>query len=357
MNIIIAQGFNKKNFSNIAGNIFFLENFSNDFYKIIFLENENSIEFTNLNSFIIIRNKSFKINIFQKIHDLFNFYNLILKNIDRKNSNKILTYMTPLYSFLLIPLKLFYKIKIYTWYSHISASGIISKISLFFTDLILTASNEIQSYYPDKTLLIPNFYLSKFFYKTKFYTSLKKKREINICLISRITRVKKIDFFIDLISKSRDLKQNKIKINIVGDPITNDDNKYINELKKKIKNLNSEKFHFNFLNSMPINLLNDFMITQDININMQEKGGMGKSIIESFASGLIILFKTPIYDRHLNKDLIDIMKFDNNNFINKLFNILEMNQSELNQISKKISSFAHNNFSDQAFFNRIKKIF
>lgn len=245
-----------------------------------------------------------------RIKYLINFYKYIWQ--ERKNYDAVLVHMNKEY---VILGGWYWRLagkKIALWYVHKQA-GFRLKLAEKIANVIFTASPESFKLKSSKLKIIGHgIDLNKFYYSP----GAKSDGNFKIIYIGRISGIKNQKLLIEAINILVNKKGIKnIKVNLVGNPIYQEDNDYKNELAKQIKN-NQLENHIQFIGSVPNKDMARVYRQADLSVNLCPTGGTDKAVLESLASG------TPVIA--LNKVFVNIFKGYEKYFILETADPLEL---------------------------------
>lgn len=109
-----------------------------------------------------------------------------------------------------------------------------------------------------------------------------------IISVGRITRIKNLDTLVKAVGFLRGKFSQKFVVELVGEPVTNDDREYKKELEEIIKNLSLQEI-VKFTGVRFYGQLPDLYCQSDLLINLAPTGGLDKVVLEAMSSGLPIL--------------------------------------------------------------------
>lgn len=223
-----------------------------------------------------------------KLRYIYRFYKYIWS--ERDNYDAVFVHMNPIYIVLGGLIWKFLNKKIGLWYTHKSVD-IKLRIAEKLVNNIFTASNK-SFRLNTKKVKIMGHGIDVDYFKTQ---KLKVKSEkINILHIGRISRTKNIHLFIKV---AEILKKDRIKfvVNIVGGPITNEDQNYFKRLKEDIADKKLTEY-FNFVGAVPPSEISSYYKKNDILINLSDTGSMDKVVLEAIISEIQILVSNEAFE-------------------------------------------------------------
>jgi len=221
--------------------------------------------------------------------------------------------------------------KIITWYSHKDVPKN-AKFVLNNSDLVLTASPEVFSIYPSKSLFIHSIVLPN--NADICRCKLQKQSKRDLVFLGRFSRVKRLDLFVEVALEAANLGL------IDGVRIMANSHEKDIELMVKNKLINC-KVPVEITVNGQLKDIYSFFQPGDIYFNAQDKCGIGKAMLEACAIGIEVIVacnqlqeivKTisdrTIYGKVEVKKVISILK-----------NVLELNIEEsISQSQKRINS-------------------
>lgn len=218
-----------------------------------------------------------------RIKYLFNFYKYIW--YERKNYDVVFVHMNPIYICLAGLYWRFLGKKILLWYTHKQIDFKL-KIAEKISHVIVTASDKsFQILSKKKRVVGHGIDLQKFIYKENYVYN---DNLINIVHVGRITPIKNIEVLINALHLLNSSWDRKVRVILVGAPVTKEDVLYFEKIKKIIKDLNlSDKVFFE--GSISYDKIYSIYTKADITVNLTPTGGLDKVVIESIASGVPVL--------------------------------------------------------------------
>jgi glycosyltransferase involved in cell wall biosynthesis len=176
---------------------------------------------------------------------------------------------------------------------------------------------------------------------TKKFTFSEKTfdKPLSLLYVGRITKIKNID---TIFNGLRNLLDNGIKIeslSLIGEPITQKDQIYTQELHVLAKNLSLETY-IKWLNSVPNYKMSGIYSEAQISINASPDGGMDKSVLESIASGCATFVSNSAFEK-LFENYSSDFKYKSRDSVD---------------LTQKIISFLKNENKDKLIFDLSKKV-
>ncbi len=195
--------------------------------------------------------KVYSINTHNRFLEVSRFYKLSNEILKNENIDFIFPHMYTEFSLLIWPLAKIYRKPIVTWYAH-SVVNLRIKLVNMLVNKIVTSTKEGCKIKTNKLVVIGQGV------NTDYFKPLNKKKKEKILLtLGRIGKVKNLD---DLIKAIKAIKNAKLLI--VGDPVSEKDAIYLDELKKLVKDLelNNVEFHKGIPFSETLNYYNNAVI-------------------------------------------------------------------------------------------------
>lgn len=222
-----------------------------------------------------------------KLFKLFELYKLVIPILLKNKINFCYVYMGNIFPIILLPLKLFFKFKIITWYGHLS-KNILSLISLkYFTNIWLSSDDVYNIYNLKNFINIGHGVDKKKFFSFNDY----QKRSNSLVCVGRISKIKNINLLIESIYLLKKINNINLKLIIIGAPYLNDDHIYKTYLLELIKTLKLQK-NIEFLGHLSLSQINEVYNKYKFYITACP-GGLGKSGIEGIHSGCVPIIAEP----------------------------------------------------------------
>jgi len=300
-----------------------------------------NIEYQNVKIYGITKvNKSTKFNKYKQIK------NIIKKLTMETNYDLCFSHMSPL----LIVLTSIYskknKIPKVLWYTHPKpkelSKRVILRLSLFFSNKVVTASNSSFPYKSKKVNIVGHAIDYELF-QNKRNTLLNK----DFIILSRISKSKNIELVLDSFLDSK-FKNNLITI--VGDSVTSQDEEY----KKFLQN--RYKFNDNviFEGKVPHNSLPNVLRNYSFHINATTSGFYDKSVLETLSAGLFNFYSNTDYNKLFSDEMTAFTNFklNNSSLTDKLNAVYDLKEDTLLEIVKLGQKNASNE-SIRTIFDRV----
>lgn len=223
-----------------------------------------------------------------KISYIFNFYKYIWN--ERENYDAVFVHMNPIY---IVLGGLFWKLwkkKISLWYTHKSVD-LKLRIAEIFADNIFTASDKSFRMKSKKLYIMGHGIDANQFEKKSLET---KDNKINILHTGRISRTKNIHLFIEIaeILKNKGIE---FQMNIVGTPVTQEEERFFKKLKENISNKKLTEY-FNFTGAVAPIDISSYYHKNDVFLNLSNTGSMDKTVLEAIISDMQLLVSNEAFE-------------------------------------------------------------
>ena len=201
---------------------------------------------------------------------------------ERKNYDLVFVHMNQIY---VILGGLFWKLwnkKIGLWYTH-RAVHLQLRLAAGLADEIFTAAPESFGLKTRKLHVIGHGIDVE-----RFTRGVRHAHEgLRLVSVGRITRIKNLETLIEAVGLLR-RERTEVHCDIVGSPVTADDDSYFNELKESVKSKGlQDRVHFN--HAVPQSEIAAYYLGNDFNINLTPTGGIDKVVLEGMAAGCLPL--------------------------------------------------------------------
>jgi len=217
-----------------------------------------------------------------KIKYVINFYRQIWR--ERKNYDAVFVHINKEYVILGGLLWRLLDKKIGLWYVHKKVSFQL-KLAEKLANIIFSAAPESFKLKSRKVKFVGqavNF--KKFVFNNQRREKLKD--DFRIIYVGRISQIKNQRLLIEAVNiLVKDKRLIKIRVELVGSPMTAKDEEYLNELKRLVKQYNLGE-NINFIGSVPYRWIGQYLSQADLSVNLCPTGGMDKAVLESLASGV-----------------------------------------------------------------------
>lgn len=206
-----------------------------------------------------------------------------------KNVDAIFCHQCPIYLLSALPMAKLRNIPLYLWYAHGHAS-LTAKIAAKFAKKVFTSSPFALTFdHPQKKIMGQGV-------DTAFWQNLEKPyatQEIRMVHVGRLSPVKNITAMIELVAKLKNQGHNA-RLDLIGDPATKIDQKYLLDLLKLTHDLNVTS-DVNFLGGMNHEEVKVALSEADYTLNFSTSHAIDKSLIETVCAGLIPITQNPSF--------------------------------------------------------------
>lgn len=213
---------------------------------------------------------------------IFRFFNICF--FQSLNYDAVFVHMNPVY-FLLGGL--WWKIsgtKTALWYVHRSVDCKL-RVAEFFADKIFTVSVGTFKLKSSKVQAFGHGMPLEVFRRPDNYK--RKNDKFRIVSVSRISPIKNLDILIES-TRLLNTKIPNLEVVIVGAPAVRGDAQYLDSLKKMVKEKHLDGV-VKFTGNVSNNDIKNYYWESDIAVNLSPDGGVDKAVLESMASGTLVL--------------------------------------------------------------------
>ncbi len=266
-----------------------------------------------------------------KITYIWNFYKYIWS--ERVNYDSVFVHMNQEYILLG---GLFWKLlgkKIYFWRNHPKGSWL-TKIAVWFSEKVFCTSTHSFTAKFNKTKILPVGIDTDLFFIDNKVPVLPN----SILSLGRISPIKNIEKLIDA-AVLLDSRGVDFVLDIVGDPVNQEDFKYQGVLKKRASGL-IKKMKINFLPAVDQGGATEMYQSHQIFVNLTPSGSMDKTILEAAASGCV-----PVVANEYYKDVegVEVTIVDDDQISKKLDSVLKMEQEKVENLRQSLRQYVVRN--------------
>src|SRR3989338_3161986 len=227
-----------------------------------------------------------------KVVQAVKFFGFLFKYVPRCDG--IFAHMSPIFAVTAWPAAALFRERIVLWYLHRSVTWRL-KLAEKLVYKIATASRESVMLKSRKIIEVGHGIDAELF-KTERNWS---KNSTGIVSVSRISPIKGLETLIRAIKKVSDSEQ-EIKLQIVGKPVMPGDDAYFSQLKNSVSGLGLNRF-IEFRGFVLYKNIADVYMEADISVNLTPKGGIDKVVLESMASGLLVLTSNEAFKKYFGE--------------------------------------------------------
>lgn len=238
---------------------------------------------------------------------LWQFYEYIWR--ERKNYDSVFVHMNPEYVVLGGWLWRLMGKKISLWYVHRQVN-LKLRIAAFFANKIFSVSPESFRLKSKKVNFVGHGIDTEFF---KCNVKTRESDVFKIITVGRITRIKNLDILIKAVGLLRDVVGRKFVVELVGEPVTGEDEKYLQELKNSVKIKQLDGI-VRFIGSLPYHEIVNLYCQSDLLVNLCPTGGVDKVVLEAMSCGIPALVSNKAFEQYLGIMAFDLI-FDYNNSV------------------------------------------
>ncbi|MEA2112506.1 MAG: glycosyltransferase [Patescibacteria group bacterium] len=256
----------------------------------------------------------------------FNFYKYIWS--ERKNYDNVFVHMNPEY---IVLGGLFWRLmgkKIGLWYMHKSVD-LKLRLAEKLTYIIFSATPE-SFRLKTKKLNITGHGIDVEQFISK--DSLIKNKAFRVVTVGRISPIKDYETLIDAI-KILQKYNSKIELDIIGGVGKAGQEKYLESLKKKVKNDGLEEV-INFIGPVPTNNIVNYLQESNLFVNTSHTGSLDKTILEAMSCGLITISSNDssknVFGVHQDKLFFKLK--DSSDLSQKIIGIINLSEHEKEKI-------------------------
>jgi glycosyltransferase involved in cell wall biosynthesis len=246
--------------------------------------------------------------------------------VERKNYDEVFVHMNPIYVVLGGIFWKFWSKKISLWYTHKFVDWKL-KIAEKLCDNIFSASRESFRMKTDKLQIVGHGIPIELF-KNPHNLNYKKGDKLRILSVGRITKIKNLDI---LISACGILKKKGLdfEVSLVGPIIGEENRKYFEYLEQLILK-NNLKEKIKFLGGVSNNKITEYYWRNDLSLNPSSTGGVDKVVLESMASGLLVMTSTIAFEEYFRKykDVLMFKERDAEDLAERIINLISRTDLE-----------------------------
>jgi glycosyltransferase involved in cell wall biosynthesis len=225
------------------------------------------------------KSKVYKVE--SKLRYIFNFYKYIWQ--ERKNYDSVFVHMNQIYVVLGGVFWRIWKKKIGLWYAHGAVSPSL-KLAHFMTNFVFTSTESGFRLKSKKKKVVGQGIPDQKLIESKSHKTDEKFRIVSVGRMSISKDYK------TLILASEILKNKNInfKVQILGGPLTEEDEVYFKSIKALVKEKQLESY-VEFLGSVAYKNISNYLNQADVFVNMGKTGSLDKVILEAMAHELPVL--------------------------------------------------------------------
>ena len=255
------------------------------------------------------------------------FFWFLFKRVPRCDG--IFAHMSPIFAVAAWPAAVLFRKRIVLWYLHRSVTWRL-KLAEKLVYKIATANRESVMFESHKIIEVGHGIDAELFKTERDWS----RGLTGIISVSRISPIKGLETLIRAIKVVSDSNQN-VKLQIVGRPVMPGDDAYFSQLNNSVFDLGLSRF-VEFKGFVPYKNIADVYREADISVNLTPKGGIDKVVLESMASGLLVLTSNEAFKKYFGQyDPILIFEYNNpTDLANKIKHLMSLPKEEKQKISQ-----------------------
>jgi len=268
-----------------------------------------------------------------------NFYKYIFQEKD--NYDAVFVHMNPIYVVLGGFFWQIWKKKISLWYTH-KAVDLKLRLAEKLCHVVFTASKESFRLKSDKVIVTGHGIDTEKFkvQSTKYKVG---EGSFDILSVGRISPVKNYEVIIDAIKILVDNNVN-VRLKIVGGPCTQEQEKYLDQLKKKVQDYDLSEV-LEFVGEVANKDIVPYLQDANLFVNLSQTGSLDKAVLEAMACEVLVLTSNKGLESTLMdfKDKFMLDNEDSSVLSEKIKSIIDLSQSERSNLGKKLRSIVIDN--------------
>ncbi len=255
------------------------------------------------------------------------FFKLLIKYVPKCSG--VFAHMSPIFAISVWPFKKIFHKKLIFWYLHRSAS-LKAKLAFKLSDHVATASKESLGIQGNNIVEVGHGIDLDFFKTERNWP----KDSTEIISVGRISPIKGLETLIRAVQIVSEINKN-ISLKIIGRPVMPGDNAYLSKLKDLISTLGADKF-IEFNGFVPYKTMPAVYGKADISVNLAPRGGIDKAVLESMASGLLVLTSNEAFKKYFGEYSSElIFEYDNPiDLTGKIIHLISLSSEEKQKISQ-----------------------
>ena len=251
---------------------------------------------------------------YSKLKQFFLLQKILFKHL--KEVDGVFAHMCSTYGILCFPLSKIFKKRLIQWHAHGVVTFRLKLINIFADGLVTSslAGCRINS----KKVKVIGQGIDTNEFKPDFL--LNKESKLKILSVGRISQIKDqitLVKALDILINQKNIKN--IEVNVIGSPIDINEKKYFQELKSFITEKKMNEY-INFLGGLPYKELPKHYQNSNLVVNTSSTGSMDKVVLESMASGCLVLTCNEAYSEML-ENKYRFQKGNAKELADKIFNL------------------------------------
>lgn len=285
-----------------------------------------------------------------KIVQAARFFGLLFKYVPRCDG--VFAHMSPIFALAAWPAAALFRKRIVLWYLHRSVTWRL-KLAEKLVYKIATASRESVMLKSPKVVEVGHGIDPELFKTERSWI----KNSTDVVSVSRISPIKGLETLIRAIKTVSDSNQD-IKLRIVGRPVMPGDDAYFSQLKNLVSDLDVSR-SVEFKDFVPYKKIPDVYKEADISVNLAPKGGIDKVVLESMASGLLVLTSNEAFKKYFGEFAPKLIfnHGDPSDLADKLKHLISLSPEEKDNISKFLVRSVEENHPLERTVGRLSDMF
>jgi glycosyltransferase involved in cell wall biosynthesis len=266
-----------------------------------------------------------------------NFYRVAAPLILRRQVDVVFVHMCPIYAVLAAPWARLVGVPVVMWYSHAHVSTML-RLAHTLSTHVLTASPGSYSLPGDKVRVMGHGIDLQAFHPAGFPSQNLRPRVVTV---GRISPVKDYVTLIESASWLVNEMHRDVEFQIVGAAPTQESQVYFDGLRARTA-AHGLKDRVAFVGSVPNRETPHYYRQADVFVNMQARGGVGKSVLEAMACGVPCALCTPAFNGQLGDFVPEVIfrEKDAGDLAQKLVNVLDMRSERRQEFSRLVRRIA-----------------
>ena len=282
-----------------------------------------------------------------KLKQLIRFKLLLLKLVPKVDG--VFSHMMPIYSIIAGPFCKIYHKKLIQWYMHKTTDWKLKLANLFVSEFA-TASPESFRLKTKKKINILGHGIDTELFKPLNY----KLPTTNYKLIS-IGRISPSKDYESIIKAIYDLKNNNIRLTIIGGIGLQNQQIYFDQLKAMVKNMKLEN-QVDFLGPIANAKIPPYLQESDLFINLSDTGSLDKAVLEAMACECLVLTSNEAFGDILPL-VLKTAKDNPKMLAEKIKRIINLPQDEKDRLRKRLRQEVVDNHNLDNLAKKIVKLY
>ncbi|OGH78385.1 MAG: hypothetical protein A2469_00250 [Candidatus Magasanikbacteria bacterium RIFOXYC2_FULL_40_16] len=157
--------------------------------------------------------------------------------------------------------------------------------------------------------------------------------ELDLLTVGRVSDSKNLLILAKSVMILQQKMQQRVRLEIVGEPYLKEDEKYLEDLKKYIKDNNAEDL-IKFIGKVSHDKVADYHSRADLFLNAGKTGGVDKAVLEAMASGVPVITSNSAFKNILPENCL-FQDGNSDELVQKILNYKNINTAELRDIVVK----------------------